>query len=315
MAAPTIYRSDDTSAPTINGTTSALRVALNAILVNGYGSKTAAGWTKAYEDAGNHLVAYKNAGLGRYLRVDDSQTRVIDVRGYRTMSAISTGTDIFPSPSATAGKFRKSVTADSTARPWICLANERHFFLIVFGNQTTIGSFDGGDSHLAFGELESQLLGDKFTTFIDSATDTSTTSTIAGLGRQVLNANANSSPSLYAEGSPAQSIAPLSTLIPYSIVPFSETISGGTALPAYPDPSTGKLLIARMTARMGYPSGTSPVVRGYFPGLWMLCHPTSGLTSLDTFSGSGSLASRTFLIVKTGAGGVVFETTAGSWDF
>jgi hypothetical protein len=66
-------------------------------------------------------------------------------------------------------------------------------------------------------------------------------------------------------------------------------------------------------ARFAHGASSTPVNRGYLPGLWLLCHPISGLTSLDTFSGSGTLASRTFLIVKTGAGGVVFETTAGSW--
>ena len=315
MAAPTIYRSDDASAPVISGQASALRLALNAILVDGYGSQPAAGWTKSYEDAGNHLVAYQNAGLGHYLYLNDSPVRLAELRGYRTMSSISAGTAPFPELTLSNPLLRKSVTADSTGRAWICLANERHFFLIVFCNQTTLGSFDGGDSHLAFGELDSQLPGDEFTTFIHATSDTSATSTTATLARQAFNYNNTNivtSPSTYCVGSYSQSRASTIQIAPHAATPFTETVSGGTAFPDYPDPSTGKLLISRQVGRFSQ-TATNNVNRGYLPGLWTLCHPIAGLTSLDTFSGSGSLAGRDFLIVKTGAGGVVFETTDGSW--
>ena len=51
MAVPTVYRSDDASAPVITGTAGDLVMALDAILVNGYGAKSAAGWTIAYTGA------------------------------------------------------------------------------------------------------------------------------------------------------------------------------------------------------------------------------------------------------------------------
>ncbi|UOF79433.1 tail assembly protein [Caudoviricetes sp.] len=315
MAAPTIYRSDDGSAPVIDGTASALRLALNAILVDGYGAKAAAGWSKAYEDAGNHLVVYQNAGHGRYLRLDDSATRLAEFRGYRSMSDVNTGVGPFPGVNVTTCNCRKSVSADSTARPWICLANERHFYLIIFGNQTTIGSFDGGDGHFAYGELDSSIPGDTFNSFLQGSFDTSLTSTTATTARQAFNFNSSSitfSSSCYAEGSFAQ--APLSStiVVPLANTPFSGN-SGEATFPSYPDPSTGKLLIARKMARMTHGGSTTVVNRGYMPGLWLLCHPEADVTTFDTFSGSGTLAGRTFLIVKTGAGAVVFETTDGSW--
>lgn len=312
MATPTIYRSTDSSAPAITGEVSKLRLALNAILVDGYGSQPAAGWTKAYEDAGNHLVAYQSgSGLQRYLYLNDAPTQVAEFRGYRSMSSISVGEDAFPAATSVTVKCRKSVTANSTARPWICLATDKTFYLIIFGNQTTFGSFDGGDAHFAFGEvIESIVPGSQFLTFILGASDTSTTSTTTTVQRQAFNYNFNNtftSPIGMLEGRPAQVSAP-TRMVHTACVPWNEVLSGGSSFPTYPDPATGKLLVARSMAMIE----SVYYGVGYLPGLWVLCHPVSGFTSMDTFSGSGSISGRTFLIIKTGAGGVVFET-GGNW--
>lgn len=312
MATPTIYRSDDGSAPTITGEVSSLRLALNAILVDGYGSQAAAGWTKAYEDAGSHLVAYQpGSGLQRYLYLNDAPTQVAELRGYRTMSSISAGFDPFPALNSVTVKCRKSVTANSTARPWICLATDKTFYLIIFGNQTSLGSFDGGDAHIAFGEVADSTVPDsQFLTFILGALDTSTTSTTATVARQAFLFNNNSSgtaPHGALEGFPSQ-VAVSARFLQSACVPWNEVLSGGSSFPTYPDPSTGELLIARYLV---LPESLYYSV-GYLPGLWLLCHPAAGFTTLDTFSGTGSLAGRDFLIIKTGAGALVFET-GGNW--
>lgn len=312
MATPTIYRSTDSSAPIITGEVSKLRLALNAILVDGYGSQAAAGWTKAYEDSGNHLVAYRTgSGLQRYLYLNDAPTQVSELRGFGSMTSIvtDTATNPFPRLAVATVKCRKSVTANSTARPWICLATNNTFYLIIFGNQTTFGLFDGGDAHLAFGELQNSFIADsKFLSFILGAVDTSTTSTAALTTRQAFNSNANNNsnaPAGYVEGSYAQVAWP-QRFIQLGITPWNETVSGGTTFPTYPDPSTGKLLISRFIAQVD----DAWYSLGYLPGIWLVCHPLASFTSMDTFSGSGTLSGRTFLIVKTGAGAVVFETGA-----
>lgn len=312
MATPTIYRSDDTSAPTITGEVSSLRLALNAILVDGYGSQAAAGWIKAYEDAGNHLVAYQpGSGLQRYLYLNDAPTQVAELRGYRSMSSISVGVEPFPALNSVTIKCRKSVTANSTARAWICLATDKTFYLVIFGNQTSLGSFDGGDAHLAFGEVvDSPIPDSQFLSFVLGAVDTSTTSTVATVARQAFLYNNNNnftSPLGCIEGFPSQ-VAVSAQFLQSACVPWNETVSGGSTFPAYPDPSTGKLLVARFLV---LPLSTYYSV-GYLPGLWMLCHPASSFTTLDTFSGTGTLAGRTFLIIKTGAGAFAFET-GGNW--
>src|SRR6478609_9197278 len=92
-----VYRWDDSSAPTLSASNGALITVLDAVLVNGYGSKTAAGWTKAF--SGTNLAAYLqgSGSNGRYLRVDNSTSDNFPrLRGFKAMSAISTGTDGFP---------------------------------------------------------------------------------------------------------------------------------------------------------------------------------------------------------------------------
>jgi hypothetical protein len=230
------------------------------------------------------------------------------------MTAISTGTQPFPGLSNSAANFRKSVSADSTARPWICLATDSTFYLIVFGNQTTLGSADGGDAHMAFGELiDSPIPGHQFKSFLIGASDTSTTSTTATVTRQAFNFTNTSNgtaPTSYLDGSYTQ--VPLPTfMMPCANVPWTEVLSGGSGFPTYPDPSTGDLLTSRLLATHGHGAGNF-LSSGYLPGLRCLCHAASSFTSLDTFSGTGTLSGRDFLIVKTGAGAVVFET-GGNW--
>jgi hypothetical protein len=191
------------------------------------------------------------------------------------------------------------------------LATDKTFYMIIFGNQTTFALFDGGDAHIGFGELiDSPVADNQFLTFILGALDTSTTSTTATVARQAFLFNNNSTgtaPLGNIEGYPSQ-VAVSARMLQSACVPWTEVLSGGATFPAYPDPSTGDLLIARFHAM--YESLYYGA--GYLPGLWLLCHPVASFTSMDTFSGGGTLAGRTFLIVKTGAGAIVFET-GGNW--
>lgn len=53
------------------------------------------GWTKAY--TGTNLAVYRsNTGNRFYLRLDDTQSTYTRTRAYRTMTAVSTGTNQFP---------------------------------------------------------------------------------------------------------------------------------------------------------------------------------------------------------------------------
>lgn len=175
----TIYKSTDGSAPTLSGTAGDLVALLDACLVNGYGSKPAAGWTKPF--TGTNAAAFlQGAGCGFYLDVNDNGpgaggAREARLRGYETMSAVATGTGLFPTAAQlAAGLFcRKSATADGTTRSWVIAADDRTLYLFI----------DSGDSlgytGFFFGDFYSVLAGDTHKCLIVGRTTENTSSNTA----------------------------------------------------------------------------------------------------------------------------------------
>lgn len=319
MTAPTVYTSDDTSAPTINGTAGSLITALDAILVNGYGSKSAAGWTKPY--TGTNKAAFKQgAGLSHYLRVDDADTRLSRVIGYATMSDVDTGTNPFPTSGQISGGLycRKSVTAASTARPWICFANDSTFYIFIFGNRTgnlQIASLDGGDAAMGFGTLvNTRVSGDINASFICAGSDTSATSTTAADTRQCLTALATAAQAtLYLNGSYNQGSSSSTQCHKRGYTYLTSTQSGASGSGApYPDTMTGSLLLYPMTVI----ESAAVAVRGDMPGIRALGHVYSGSglhTLPQIIDGLGASSGQQVYVVGTGS----FYAAAfnlGDWD-
>src|SRR4051812_48257028 len=123
--AVTLYKSTDAGAPVLTGQVGSLVALLDAVLVNGYGAKPAAGWTKAF--AGANLAAYRVTAVGAtgfYLDVVDSGlsgtlgARSARCRGFETMTALSTGTGAFPTVAVAVNGIQvfKSASLDATAR-------------------------------------------------------------------------------------------------------------------------------------------------------------------------------------------------------
>ena len=140
MAMIKVRRFDDASAPDLDGQSGTLITVLDAVLVNGYGSKSALGWTKAY--SGTNKAAYRvdtTDGTGFYFRIDDSHGTYADVRGYETMTDVDTGGNPFPGTSA----FRyivKSDTASSATRAWVMYGDNSGVWLILYQTVSTLGS-------------------------------------------------------------------------------------------------------------------------------------------------------------------------------
>lgn len=143
----TEYRHDDVGAPTLDGGVGSLIEVLKACLVDGYGDKTPAGWTKPLSDIGR--AAFVNnttdGGTGCYVYVDDNApsaegARAASIRTYTTMTDIDTG-DYGTNPVWC----RKSATLDSTARPWVLWADGLTFWLYVL---------DSGDSQSFWQNLQ-----------------------------------------------------------------------------------------------------------------------------------------------------------------
>jgi hypothetical protein len=172
MTTTRIYKSTDASSPVLVGGVSSLINLLDKCLVTGYGSATAAGWTKPY--AGTDIAVFRNSvaagGSGMYLRVSDAGSgtggaREALVRGYATMSDANTGTVETPTVAQIAASlvWRKSNTVDSTARPWILIADERTFYLCI---DTGTFSTEYGAGLYGAGDFQSLVPGDPYPWFV-----------------------------------------------------------------------------------------------------------------------------------------------------
>ncbi|MFJ1255968.1 hypothetical protein [Cupriavidus sp. CuC1] len=110
------------------------------------------GWAKPF--SGTNLAAYASndpGSYGMFLRVDDTGTTDGRVVGYESMTDINTGSGAFPTAAQLSGGMYagKSYQANSTARNWILVGDERFFYLWVETDITFAGLM------WAFGDLPS----------------------------------------------------------------------------------------------------------------------------------------------------------------
>lgn len=145
-----IYRSDDTGAPVLTGQVGTLITVLTKCLVDGYGSKMAAGWSVAL--SGTNKVIFANT-TGKYYRIQDNgrtDTNDTTVQGnIAALCGITTYTDIDnflqPYPRVISGgdiysarsygvtiqKRKMHDVNPSHTSPWIVVADERTCYLIT----------------------------------------------------------------------------------------------------------------------------------------------------------------------------------------
>jgi len=166
-----VRRWDDTSAPSLTGQNGSLITVLDAVLVNGYGDKTALGWTKVY--SGTNKAAYRNDSnyfTGFYIRFGDDQatSSYAAVKGYEAMTGIDFGTNGFPS--TTARYVAKSATTDSTARPWVVYGDSGGFWLLIYRAYTSTGGSNYAAVHF-FGDFETKVSGDTYNCVIGGSSD------------------------------------------------------------------------------------------------------------------------------------------------
>jgi hypothetical protein len=110
---------------------------LDAVLVNGYGSKASLGWSLAYT-ATNKRV-YRSQGNAMFYRFDSASTtgaQYTNVSGFESMSDVDTGTGRFPA-SGTNCFMGVSSTTDTTVRPWCIIGDEKGFYFFSWYSNTT----------------------------------------------------------------------------------------------------------------------------------------------------------------------------------
>src|SRR5574337_26806 len=308
MAAPTVYKSSDSGAPVITKDPGTLADALYAILVTGYGSIAGAGWTRPYSGT-DKAVFRQGAGLQRCVRVDDTTSGYATARLYAQMSSVDAGDGAAP-PVATTVYWGKSGFVGTDAVAWVCLATAQTFYMLIQRNNS--GSFDSGstgDAHIAVGDLLGAMpVSTRTATFLIGSGISSTVMSTP----LILSNNGGSNNGRFligdASGLVVGGLHEFGARACGAAAQYASAQSGMSNWGAYPNAASGKLSISRLAAleRNTYHR------RGYMPGLWFCQADAGSLTTLDTFGGSGSLAGRTFLIVRTnGTRAVIFETSGG----
>lgn len=291
------YQSTDSSAPVLYGSIASannLVALLGAILVSGYGSKTAAGWTKPY--TATNQACFKQAGAGGfYLAVDDSVAQYSRVRGYEAMSAAATGTGPFPTDAQLSGGgyLHRSTTTDTTnARPWFCIADDSFFCLVVDNNSTGTQC-----SVLMFGDITTYKTSDAYHKILVCGTTTAATgyasADVSALGTAVA----------------GHFMARSYTQIGTSVTLGKHTDSIKTGL-SYPHPVDGGLYLGPFWLQ----ENVLGVVRGTLRGVWYpLCTPVRCLSHGDTFDGTGALAGKSFILLNVYNGKCLVLETSDTW--
>lgn len=321
-----IYKSTDSGAPTLTGQASSLISLLSACLVDGYGSKAAAGWTKPY--TGTNLAAFRNTtsgGSGMYLRVDDSgtgtgSTREALVRGYATMSDVNTGTVETPTAAqvSTSIVWRKSNTTDSTARSWVIIADARTAYICI-NTGTLTGEYGAG--LYGVGDIDSWVPGDPYGWFV-AGRETQQAANIqgthaclctrAGSGYATPGTDGFWLPRGWAgTGSPIRAATAFFTT--------SSGAIGASSTPSIARPAPGTGLDMWIQAWIS----TESTVRGRMRGLYAPLHDSSGIAIGTEFSAPPGMPSAVLVAMAHGtntsgttttSAGRMFVDRVGPWS-
>ena len=268
MAVPIVYRWDDVDAPIARGERRSLCDILYTCLVTGYGDKVAAGWTREYINATSDKAVFRNnpvAGTGRYLCIDGLGGITAYnpyIMAYEIMTSIDDG--LFPF-NATQQKAWTSTSANTTAHPWILIADDLFFYFFCWPSITTTPtSTDTSTYSMAFGDPILFKADDAYACLLmagDAAfrgpigflnnPSTITTNTYTGL---------MSSRNYSGVASPVVSAAVRGG------GPGAETYSGAHGIPW----SSGDAILM---SRPHINNAAAYTIRGWLPGYYYPCHP------------------------------------------
>ncbi|AOG22232.1 hypothetical protein [Acidovorax sp. RAC01] len=312
----TVYRSTDVGAPLLSNANGSLIAVMKACLVDGYGSKAAAGWTAPF--TGTNLIAFKEGagGNNRFLRVfdggtDTSTNRVIKVRAYENMTAISTGTGPCPTTGQMGGNgagFSYFVAGRVSPNPsWVLVATSSFFHLIV--EQGDAGTYP---EYMGFGTFFSDLPGDTFNTMLIASTNDG-----CGYSGYV---DATSANGVWVMRSDTGALGAVATSFlsdaRNGTTATSSVWGGPSSIHPYPDRVRGGLLQSQ------------PVIfcdgyrRGRVPGMWECHHAPADVGGHRTTwsGGAGSLSGRQFQMfgglasTVIGAGAHIIIELSDTWN-
>lgn len=306
MPTSRIYYSTDSSAPALSNAAGSLIALLDAILVNGYGAKSALGWAKTYSGTNQAAYTQGTGSNGFKLAVDDTTVGYATVRGYEAMTAVTTGTLPFPTVAQQALAtycWHKSDAA--TNRPWVAWGDERslHIAIDVTGIVNTTGMM-----MYHFGDVFSEAVTDAYCTVIAAPVSATINTNISSAAWQKASSLGTPSGNWYVARLQSGSGGPLSCGV-IGDIKGGGAFGASSTLP-YPNPRNGGAYLAPV-----FVFSTNDIV-GRLPGTWEICH-TKPFAHLDTFDGVGAFAGKSFVAVNVAAGGsagqIAVETT-NTWS-
>lgn len=315
-----VYQNTDPDAPPLRGNTPGdLLNLLTKCLVDGYGDKPGAGWTRPFVSGNVGVFRQGPGGNDMCLRVDDSppggSRRAARVRGYVTMSDINTGAGPFPLDDQVSGGGYWFVQYNGTngladARPWLLIADENFFYLMIVTHPTTSQApqFMYGECYF-FGDIVEYGPTDVFGTLIGCGTSAANDAHTSEAPTLTLRTNLSSS----ANGNVF--IARRWDQEGGSVVTnfHSDAVRGGPSYPGYqgvvryPNGPDNRLYMAPVWIGDSHVPG-DPVVRGHLPGFWNPLHATP-FNRLDTFTGHGDLAGKEFITWRSDQACWAIETS------
>lgn len=225
------------------------------------------GLTKLF--SGTNLAAYKFTDItatGCVLRVDDTGTTAARVRGYESMTDISTGSGLFPTDiqQSGGGYWPKSSVASATAIPWAIIASPTGLHYInafYFGG----GASSLGQSGWWFGDIKSRKAGDGYNCALIASTSANDT-----FGTVSCRSAANGGSWLarsYSQIGGSANFGKMSPVLSTSIS-LDNTFSGFDALcGVYPNGPDGALVLSPVQILEGA-TIASQVWRGTLPGVY-----------------------------------------------
>lgn len=269
------------------------------------------GWIKQY--SGTNVAVYKRSvpeATAMVLRVDDTGTLSARVRGFESMSDVTTGLGPFPTDSQVSGGlyWDKSSTTGS-AVPWVIAGDERAVYVIICPRSETVYLMNY--SIYFFGDVIPNKSGDAYGCALFGYTSPNYNNTSESYNFAYYNTNRSD---LYVARSESGVGGSVKGLI--FICGESNTISGAgsSSVGSFPNRSDNGLIIFPMFL-------LTSCFRGKFPGVYSTPQYARGaFNPLDRIDGTGVFSGRQLRAItvsaptnNSSAPGVVFLEMTGPW--
>lgn len=260
------------------------------------------GWEKSY--SGTNKAVFKStdgAAHGHYLRIDDSAGQNARLRGFESMTDVDTGSGPFPTDAQISGGgyWRKSQVASAAAVPWHVVADARAF---VGHFLTGIPSDASNTFGVPYGFGDPVALapgGDSWSTFL-------TCTGSSGLSVNMLHGSLASTYTVLDNSYGGTAVARAFGGLGGAAATVQRANGGGAVADSGVDthagtgPSTidGRVLFS---SRAICASTSDFTYRAYLPGVLHIPQniPSETFSNGDTMDGSGALAGRRIMILKT----------------